>query len=48
MRSNTIFFGWNRSIPGWERTSAEHFQEFVQYLGEHNAWRQSSKCGVRE
>jgi hypothetical protein len=33
MRSNTIFFGWNRSIPGRERTSAEHFQEFVQYLG---------------
>jgi hypothetical protein len=33
MRANTIFFGWNRSLPGRERTSAEHFQEFVQYLG---------------
>ena len=33
MSSNAIFFGWNRSIPGRERLSAEHFQEFVQYLG---------------
>jgi hypothetical protein len=33
MSSNVIFFGWNRSIPGREATSAEHFQEFVQYLG---------------
>ena len=32
MGSNVIFFGWNRSIPGRERLSAEHFQEFVQYL----------------
>ncbi|SMF24710.1 hypothetical protein [Pseudogulbenkiania subflava] len=32
MSSNAIFFGWNRSLPGRERLSAEHFQEFVQYL----------------
>jgi hypothetical protein len=32
MSSNTIFFGWNRSLPGRERLSAEHFQAFVQYL----------------
>jgi hypothetical protein len=31
--SNAIFFGWNRSIPGREQVSAQHFQEFVQYLG---------------
>jgi hypothetical protein len=33
MSTNVIFFGWNRSIPGRERLSAEHFGEFVQYLG---------------
>src|SRR5512143_3439649 len=33
MGSNAIFFGWNRPIPGRERLSAKHFQEFVQYLG---------------
>ena len=33
MSSNAIFFGWNRSIPGRERLSAQHFQEFVAYLG---------------
>ncbi|MEW5976959.1 MAG: hypothetical protein AB1898_14240 [Acidobacteriota bacterium] len=32
MGSNAIFFAWNRSIPGRERMSADHFQEFVQYL----------------
>ncbi len=32
MSSNAIFFGWNRSVPGRERLSAEHFREFVQYL----------------
>lgn len=32
MSSNAIFFGWNRSLPGRERLSAEHFQQFVQYL----------------
>jgi len=33
MGPNVILFGWNRSIPGRERTAAAHFQEFVQYLG---------------
>jgi len=33
MSSNVIFFGWNRSIPGREQMSAEHFQEYLQYLG---------------
>jgi DNA-binding LytR/AlgR family response regulator len=28
-----VFFGWNRSVPGRERLSAEHFGEFAQYLG---------------
>jgi hypothetical protein len=33
MSTNVILFGWNRSIPGRERLSAEHFGEFTQYLG---------------
>ena len=33
MSSNALFFGWNRSIPGREKISAEHFSSFVQYLG---------------
>jgi hypothetical protein len=33
MQSNAIFFGWNRSVPGREGQSAEHFQQFVEYLG---------------
>ena len=32
MTTNALFFGWNRSIPGREKLSAAHFQEFVQYL----------------
>lgn len=32
MSSNAIFFGWNRSIPGREGLSAEHFNDFAQYL----------------
>jgi len=32
MSSNVIFFGWNRSVPGRERMSAEHFQSFGEYL----------------
>lgn len=32
MASQLIFFGWNRSIPGRERISAEHFQVFNEYL----------------
>lgn len=33
MNANAVFFGWNRPIPGRERVSAQHFDEFVQYLG---------------
>jgi hypothetical protein len=33
MSTNAVFFAWNRSIPGRERMSGEHFQQFVQYLG---------------
>ncbi len=32
MGSNSIFFAWNRSIPGREKTSGSHFNDFVQYL----------------
>lgn len=32
MGTNVVFFAWSRSIPGRERLSAGHFQEFVQYL----------------
>jgi hypothetical protein len=32
MASNAIFFGWNRSIPGREALSAEHFTQFISYL----------------
>ncbi len=34
MSSNLLLFGWDRSIPGREKISGAHFQEFVQYLGE--------------
>jgi hypothetical protein len=33
MESSVILFGWNRSIPGREKISAGHFDEFVKYLG---------------
>jgi hypothetical protein len=33
MASNVVLFGWNRSIPGREKTSGTHFEEFVTYLG---------------
>ena len=33
MGSNMILFGWNRSIPGREKVSAQHFDEFMKYLG---------------
>ena len=32
MGSNVLLFGWNRSIPGREKMSAQHFEEFVTYL----------------
>jgi hypothetical protein len=33
MSSNVMLFGWNRPIPGREKTSVQHFDEFVKYLG---------------
>jgi hypothetical protein len=33
MASNVVLFGWNRSIPGREKVSSQHFEEFVKYLG---------------
>lgn len=33
MASNILLFGWKRSIPGREKISAQHFEEFVKYLG---------------
>jgi hypothetical protein len=33
MSNNVVLFGWNRSIPGREKISAEHFQQFMGYLG---------------
>ena len=33
MSSNVMPFGWNRPIPGREKMSAQHFQDFVGYLG---------------
>ena len=33
MGSNLILFGWNRSIPGREKVSAQHFDELIKYLG---------------
>lgn len=33
MSTDVIFYGWNRSIPGREQMSAEHFQEYMVYLG---------------
>jgi hypothetical protein len=32
MSINAILFGWNRSLPGREAMSAQHFQDFTQYL----------------
>lgn len=32
MGSNVVLFGWNRSVPGREKASAQHFEEFVNYL----------------
>lgn len=33
MAGNVILFGWKRSIPGREKMSGQHFDEFVKYLG---------------
>ena len=32
MGTNTVMFGWKRSLPGREQLSAAHFQDFVGYL----------------
>lgn len=34
MGDNALLFAWNRSVPGREKLSAEHFQQVVAYLGE--------------
>jgi len=33
MGSNVMLFGWNRSVPGREKVSAQHFEEFVKVPG---------------
>lgn len=33
MNANVILFAWNRSLPGRETMSSQHFQEFSEYLG---------------
>ena len=33
MASHVVMFGWNRSLPGREMISAQHFREFSEYLG---------------
>lgn len=32
MGTNAIFFAWNRSIPGREPLSRQHFEDFTKYL----------------
>jgi hypothetical protein len=32
MGTNTVMFGWKRSLPGREHLSSRHFDEFVAYL----------------
>jgi len=32
MASQVVFFAWNRAIPGRERISAAHFDDFVAFL----------------
>ena len=32
MSTNAILFSWNRPLPGREPMSAQHFQDFTQYL----------------
>lgn len=34
MGDQVVFFGWDKSVPGREELSAEHFQEFVGYLND--------------
>jgi hypothetical protein len=39
MSTNVVVFGWDRSTPGREKLSGQHFQEFVQYLQGQQAQR---------
>lgn len=32
MSTDVIFYGWNRSVPGREQMSAQHFQEYIGWL----------------
>ena len=32
MTPNVLVFAWNRSIPGRESLSAQHFKDYVEYL----------------
>ena len=34
MSTNMVIFGWNRPIPGRERMSEKHFEDFVGYCTE--------------
>jgi hypothetical protein len=33
MATDVLLMGWNRAVPGREALAAEHFQEFLGYLG---------------
>jgi hypothetical protein len=33
MATDVVFMGWDRSVPGREAMSAEHFQEVLGWLG---------------
>jgi hypothetical protein len=33
MSTNTIMYSWKRTLPGREKLSAAHFEDFVDYLG---------------
>ena len=33
MSKDVIFVGWDRAVPGREKTGAALFQEYLQYLG---------------
>jgi hypothetical protein len=33
MNTNVVMMGWDRPIPGREKLSAQHFQDFGQFLG---------------
>ena len=46
MAPNVIFVGWNRAIPGRERITGEHFQEFNQYLSKlkEEIWHETTSA----